>query len=388
MQWNQQKLPDWAVSSSIIGLQGGTDRVLQVYNVMKDAGVEKINGIWIQDWSGQIVTDFGKRVFWNWKWDEDRYPGLDKVIKDLKEKDDTLFLVYMNPHLNVLGDLFVKAENDGALIKYHNEVTGETETFKQDFGEFLCGTVDLTSSHGRNWYRDNIINPALDLGIRGWMADFGEYLPLDENIILADGRKAKQVHNDFPALWAQVNYEAIDAYGLNSEDVFLFYRAGYTNSNKYAQSAWAGDQTVDWSESDGLASTIPAALSLGASGLSVTHIDIGLYTSLVGQEVDGYKFKHSCEKPGIAKLNSCEKHAKIWAPSFIELFYLNQKFTQFLFELVANDSNFKHALSHDSVYCNPLQGIVAEVCGNGSFQPGDENSRRQPTRRELAGVPR
>ena len=80
MQWNQQKLPDWAVSSSIIGLQGGTDRVLQVYNVMKDAGVEKINGIWIQDWSGQIVTDFGKRVFWNWKWDEDRYPGLDKVM--------------------------------------------------------------------------------------------------------------------------------------------------------------------------------------------------------------------------------------------------------------------------------------------------------------------
>ena len=78
--------------------------------------------------------------------------------------------------------------------------------------------------------------------------------------------------------------------------MFLFYRAGYTNSAKYAQSAWAGDQTVDWSESDGLASTIPAALSLGASGVSVTHIDIGLYTSLVDQEFDGVKFKQSFEK--------------------------------------------------------------------------------------------
>ena len=41
----------------------------------------KVAGMWIQDWSGKIVTDFGTRVFWNWRWNETWYPNLDTVIR-------------------------------------------------------------------------------------------------------------------------------------------------------------------------------------------------------------------------------------------------------------------------------------------------------------------
>ena len=44
---------------------------------------------------------------------------------------------------------------------------------------------------------------------------------------------------------------------------------------------WSGDQNVDWTYSDGLATTIPAALSLGLSGFGLNHFDIGGYTTLV-----------------------------------------------------------------------------------------------------------
>nr|KAG5706019.1 hypothetical protein BaRGS_028128 [Batillaria attramentaria] len=44
---------------------------------------------------------------------------------------------------------------------------------------------------------------------------------------------------------------------------------------------WAGDQNVDFSLSDGMASTIPAALSMGLSGVGMTHFDIGGYTTYV-----------------------------------------------------------------------------------------------------------
>ena len=43
---------------------------------------------------------------------------------------------------------------------------------------------------------------------------------------------------------------------------------------------WSGDQNVDWSYSDGLPSTLPAALSLGLSGFGLNHFDIGGYTTL------------------------------------------------------------------------------------------------------------
>ena len=58
---------------------------------------------------------------------------------------------------------------------------------------------------------------------------------------------------------------------------------------------WAGDQNVDFGYSDGLASTIPAAVSLGLSGFGLTHFDIGGYTTTVAR---------SSERVGIASVVS------------------------------------------------------------------------------------
>lgn len=41
----------------------------------------------------------------------------------------------------------------------------------------------------------------------------------------------------------------------------------------------AGDQCVDWTASDGLKSSIVAALSLALSGFGLSHSDIGGYTT-------------------------------------------------------------------------------------------------------------
>ena len=165
--WQQQEIPEKIFSSSIIGVQGGTETVKGIYEDLTNKGVD-ISGIWIQDWSGSVTTDFGQRVFWNWKWNEERYPGLDKVIQEYK-KDGTIFLVYMNMHLNTLGDLSELArKTKGVLVERGGEI------FEQEFGGFQCVTIDLTTDIGRSWYKENIIFPALSLGIRGWMADFGE----------------------------------------------------------------------------------------------------------------------------------------------------------------------------------------------------------------------
>ena len=38
---------------------------------------------------------------------------------------------------------------------------------------------------------------ALDLGFDGWMADYGEWLPVDAQLVV--GRRRRGVHNDYPA---------------------------------------------------------------------------------------------------------------------------------------------------------------------------------------------
>ena len=65
-------------------------------------------------------------------------------------------------------------------------------------------------------------------------------------------------------------------------EVVYFMRAGGTGSQKYCTLLWAGDQSVDFTIHDGLATVICAALSAGMSGCGLTHSDIGGYTSLFG----------------------------------------------------------------------------------------------------------
>ena len=49
-------------------------QMLDILQSLRKNGVS-VNGLWIQDWSGSIKTSFGKRVFWNWRWDQVKYPS-------------------------------------------------------------------------------------------------------------------------------------------------------------------------------------------------------------------------------------------------------------------------------------------------------------------------
>lgn len=43
---------------------------------------------------------------------------------------------------------------------------------------FDVGMLDLTHPHTANWFKQ-ILQEMVDDGVRGWMADFGEGLPVD-----------------------------------------------------------------------------------------------------------------------------------------------------------------------------------------------------------------
>jgi alpha-glucosidase len=268
----QPPLPEWVYRGAIVGLKDGP-RSFERLERMIGAGVE-VAGLWCEDWAGLRETSFGTRLFWNWAWSPERYPDLPRKIADLAERG-IKFLVYLNPYLCEDGALFREARDLGHLVlDYQGEVYGV------DFGEFWCGIVDLTSEDARRWYARRIIKEkVLDLGIMGWMADFGEYLPVDAK--LASGEDGRLLHNAWPVLWARVNAEAVAEAGLTGEALF-FMRAGFTGVQRHCPLLWAGDQSVDFSRHNGLCTVICAALSAGLMGNAYHHSDIGGYTSLFG----------------------------------------------------------------------------------------------------------
>lgn len=270
----QPVLPDWVYSGVVLGVQGGTEACLSKLAKAREYGVQ-VSGIWAQDWEGQRMTSFGKRLLWNWQWDRKLYPGLDGVIEKLRA-EGIRFLGYINPYLAEGTSLYKEASRKKFLA-----LNGKGGDYLVDFGEFFCGIVDFTNPDACEWYKRVIRDNLIDFGMSGWMADFGEYLPVDAK--LASGKSAELLHNRWPALWAKVNSEAVEESGKTSEVTF-FMRAGYTGSQKYAALLWAGDQNVDWSADDGLPSVVTAALSAGMSGCGLHHSDIGGYTTLYGMK--------------------------------------------------------------------------------------------------------
>lgn len=267
----QPKLPEWVYNGVLLGIQGGTDLVIEKMNKAIDAGVE-VAGLWCQDWEGINITSFGKRLWWDWKWSPETYPELDKKIWELKAKG-IRFLGYMNPFFVENDTYYKEAEAKDYLAKDQNG-----NDYKVDFGEFNCGIVDFTNTEAFEWYKEKIKKELIEFGLDGWMADFGEYLPSDA--VLKNGT-GELMHNAWPVLWAKANYEAIKETG-NLEKIVYFMRAGYTGNQKYCTLMWAGDQCVDWCIDDGLASVIVGALSVGMVGNALTHSDIGGYTTLHG----------------------------------------------------------------------------------------------------------
>jgi alpha-glucosidase (family GH31 glycosyl hydrolase) len=271
-------LPEWILGGAVVGMQGGTDKVLEVYDELKGLGTP-VAAFWLQDWVGQRETSFGTQLWWNWELDEDQYPGWDQLREQL-EGNDVRVMTYIGPWLtddvtnkgNHRRNLFEEASRKGYLVKNRG---GEPYRIKTT--DFSAAFVDLTDREARDWIKDVIKGELVGKGASGWMADFGEGLPYDA--ALHSGADPKSYHNRYAEEWAEINREAIREAG-RGEDIVFFNRAGYTRSPRYSTLFWLGDQLVDWDEHDGIKSAVTGLLSSGVSGYSLEHSDLGGYTAI------------------------------------------------------------------------------------------------------------
>ena len=300
---NRQYLPDWCFEGMILGVQGGTETILSKAFAMLDAGA-KISAIWSQDWSGEKRTVMGKQVWWNWEVDEKLYPNLREAIQKLNARG-VRFLGYINPYLVRDGRLYNYCKDKGWLI-----LKQDGEVYHIQSTTFDAGMLDLTHPDAVNYIKEVLIGQnMLDLGVSGWMADFGEYLPVD--CVLHDGDPAL-LHNVWPVLWAKINREAIEARGKQDEAMF-FTRSGYLGIQEYAPIMWNGDQHTDTTRDYGMPCVMPASFSLGFSGVPMVHCDIGGFFSFAKMKRSKELFVRWMEMGAFSLLMRSHESIRPWA---------------------------------------------------------------------------
>lgn len=295
-------LPEWCLDGMILGVQGGNDKVISKAFTMQDAGA-KVCAVWSQDWSGENITVMGKQVWWEWEPHYKLYRNLPDAIKRLRSRG-VRFLAYINPYLVKDCNMYNTCKDKGWLITHED---GSVYHIKST--TFDAGMIDLTNPEAVRFTKDVLIKQnMLDIGIKGWMADFGEYLPVD--CVLHDGDPA-ELHNMWPVIWARINREAIEEYG--ADDAMFFTRSGYTGEQCYAPIMWNGDQHTDVTKDYGMPCVMPASFSLGFSGVPLTHFDIGGFFSIANLRRDGELFTRWMEMAAFSPLMRSHESIRPWA---------------------------------------------------------------------------
>lgn len=270
----QPPLPDWAVDGVWLGIGGGLDEskswsVPQKVERALENNI-KVSAVWSQDWTGLYhASEQQTALFWNWRFDPERYPNLPEYIEKLHKKD-IHFLGYNNCFLMKHGDMYKEVAEKGYLVK--NE-KGEPYDIKMIHLKFSL--LDLSNPDTWNWIKSIIKKNMLDMNLDGWMCDYGEYLPVDSQLNSEEDPKVH--HNKYPVLWAQVNHEAVSEWQKenNNKPIVYFNRSGNAGTSKYTPLMWAGDQMATFSINDGLASVICGGISMGFVGIGHYHSDIG-----------------------------------------------------------------------------------------------------------------
>ncbi|KAI8065668.1 glycosyl hydrolases family 31-domain-containing protein [Gongronella butleri] len=170
------------------------------------------------------------------------------------------------------------AAANGYLVK--QPMDGAPYLIKGSAGE-AYGILDLTNESARQWFKDILKTQLFDIGISGYLADYGYTLPMDlasaKRVALSASQcNATDYHNQYAEDWTKLHHDLLTETGLDDHAV-VFCRSGYIRSAGYVQSLWTGDQAVTWNQTDGIKSAVTAMLNAGLSGFSTCHCEIGGY---------------------------------------------------------------------------------------------------------------
>jgi alpha-glucosidase len=269
-----QPLPDFAYGV-ILGMRGGKKYAEEVLAKCIEHGAP-ISALWIEDWQGRRGKNGGPPLWWRWYPDESVYPDFKNWANELKERGIAL-MGYANPFLSADegNPLYVEGRENNYFIKNQDGSDYISYFFSGKEYTYVC--VDLTNEEAFAWLKDRMRTGMIENGLSGWMADYGEYIPLTAKAKEDDIVKA---HCELPMLWAKLNSELIDETG-NRGNILAFHRSAGMGSNKYATAYWAGDQNPTLDTYDGLASSISALVTGGISGMAINHTDIGGFTTLI-----------------------------------------------------------------------------------------------------------
>jgi alpha-D-xyloside xylohydrolase len=207
-----------------------------------------------------IDTDwFDENWVCNWKFSEQHFPNVAEMIANLA-RDGFKISLWQLPYVEEGQKTVNEAYNEGLEKGYFaSGADGELV--------YPHGLIDFSNPAAVDWYKNKLLKPLLEMGIKAIKVDFGESAPSFYKYQNCEGAA---MHNLYALLYNKAVYE-VTRETLGAENAVIWGRSAWAGAQKYPVH-WGGDAGTDFHS---LTCSIRGGLSFGLSGFPFWSHDMG-----------------------------------------------------------------------------------------------------------------
>jgi len=209
--------------------------------------------------TGWFCTDW----LCEWKFNPERFPDPKGFIKRLADNGYKVSL-WQLPYIAAGAEQIDEARKN----KYISMPTKEEDTSTGGASNFstldYAGTIDFTYNKATEWYKNQLLKPLLEMGVKCIKTDFGENIHMDHQY---HSMTPERLNNIYALLYQRAAYEVTKEV---TGDGIVWARSAWAGCQRYPLH-WGGDSESSWA---GMAGSLKGGLHFGLSGFAFWSHDV------------------------------------------------------------------------------------------------------------------
>lgn len=201
-----------------------------------------------------------------WRFNPERFPDPKGFVQRLADKGFKVSL-WQLPYVAKGAEQLEEAKANKYIGPLLKEQASEGSNFSAlDY----AGTIDFTYDKATDWYKNQLLKPLLDMGVKCIKTDFGENIHMDA---IYHGMQPERLNNLYSLLYQRAAFDATrDVTGQG----IVWARSAWAGCQRYPLH-WGGDSASSW---DGMAGSLKGGLHFGLSGFAFWSHDVPGFHSL------------------------------------------------------------------------------------------------------------
>jgi alpha-D-xyloside xylohydrolase len=199
-----------------------------------------------------------------WRFNPERFPDPEGFIHRLAAQGFKVSL-WQLPYIAQGAEQLAEAKENHYISESTKPAEDADSSASSNFSALdYAGTIDFTNPAATAWYKNSLLKPLLDMGVKCIKTDFGENIHTDHSY---HGMSADRLNNIYALLYQRAAYEATRE---TTGDGIIWARAAWAGCQRYPLH-WGGDSESSW---DGMAGSLKGGLHLGLSGFAFWSHDV------------------------------------------------------------------------------------------------------------------